>query len=262
MGGRASFRSLRAGKEAAVKFYSHRMRTDLALPTDPAESFVREVDENLRRDQARDFLKKNGPWLIGGILLFLAAVAGYLYWQDSQLKAAEADTEKLNTVMSQIGAEQLAEADRQLPALQASKSEGVAAAARLTHAAILLDKSDRKAAMDEYRAVANDKDLAQAYRDLANIRLTALEFDQIKPEDVIARMAAMAKPGNAWFGSAGELTAMAMLKQGRKSEAGRMFAAMAADEQVPNTIRSRAVQIAGTLGVDATASLPAAARQD
>jgi hypothetical protein len=75
-------------------------------------------------------------------------------------------------------------------------------------------------------------------------------------------MEAMAKPGNPWFGSAGELTAMAMLKQGRKSEAGRMFAAMAADKQVPDTIRSRAVQIAGTLGVDATASLPAVARQD
>ena len=52
------------------------MRTHLALPTDPAESFVREVDENLRRDQARDFLKKNGPWIIGAVLLFLAAVAG------------------------------------------------------------------------------------------------------------------------------------------------------------------------------------------
>jgi hypothetical protein len=59
------------------------------------------------------------------------------------------------------------------------------------------------------------------------------------------------------------MTAMALLKLNRKDEAGRMFAAMAADEGVPNTIRSRAVQIAGTLGVDATASLPAAtARQD
>ena len=56
------------------------MRTDLALPTDPAESFVREVDENLRRDQAHDFLKKNGPWIVGAALLFLAAIAGWLYW--------------------------------------------------------------------------------------------------------------------------------------------------------------------------------------
>jgi len=236
------------------------MRTPLALPTDPAESFVREVDENLRRDQAQDFLKKNGPWIIGAVLLFLAAVAGYLYWQDRQLKASEADTEKLNEVMMEIGGGQIATAEKDLPALQGSKSQGISAAARLTHAALLLDKSDRKAAMDEYRAVANDKDLAQPYRDVAMIRLTALEFDQIKPEDVIARLDPLAKPGNPWFGSAGELTAMAMLKQGKKSEAGRMFAAMAADNQVPTTIRSRAVQIAGTLGVDATASLPAAAR--
>ena len=236
------------------------MRTELALPTDPAESFVREVDENLRRDQAQDFLKKNGPWIIGAVLLFLAAVAGYLYWQDRQLKASEADTEKLNEVMMEIGGGQIATAEKDLPALQGSKSQGISAAARLTHAALLLDKSDRKAAIDEYRAVANDKDLAQPYRDVAMIRLTALEFDQIKPEDVIARLDPLAKPGNPWFSSAGELTAMAMLKQGKKSEAGRMFAAMAADNQVPNTIRSRAVQIAGTLGVDATASLPAAAR--
>jgi len=238
------------------------MRTELALPTDPAESFVREVDENLRRDQAQDFLKKNGPWIIGAVLLFLAAVAGYLYWQDRQLKASEADTEKLNEVMMEIGGGQIATAEKDLPALQGSKSQGISAAARLTHAALLLDKSDRKAAIDEYRAVANDKDLAQPYRDVAMIRLTALEFDQIKPEDVIARLDPLAKPGNPWFGSAGELTAMAMLKQGKKSEAGRMFAAMAADNQVPTTIRSRAVQIAGTLGIDATASLPAASRQD
>jgi hypothetical protein len=53
------------------------------------------------------------------------------------------------------------------------------------------------------------------------------------------------------------MTAAALLKQGKKTEAGRMFAAIAADKEVPATIRSRAVQIAGTLGVDASASMPA-----
>ena len=238
------------------------MRTHLALPTDPAESFVREVDENLRRDQARDFLKKNGPWIVGAILLFLAAVAGWLYWQDRQQKQAEVETERLNTVMGQIGAQQVAEAEKPLAELEDSSAEGVSAAARLTSAAIALEKSDRKAAMDEYRAVMDDKGLAKPYRDLATVRLTALEFDQMKPQDVIDRLKPLAVAGNPWFGSAGELTAMALLKLGRKDEAGRMFAAMAADDKVPDTIRSRAVQIAGTLGIDATASLPAAARQD
>ena len=51
----------------------------MALPpaeTDP--TFVREVDENLRRDQAQEFLRKNGPWIVGGLLLLLAA---WVVWQ-------------------------------------------------------------------------------------------------------------------------------------------------------------------------------------
>ena len=236
------------------------MRTHLALPTDPAESFVREVDENLRRDQARDFAKKNGPWIIGAILLFLAGVAGWLYWQDRQERQAEAETERLNAVMTQVGAGQVGNADKQLAPLEDSGADGVRAAASLTKAAVALEKADRATAIAEYRAMASDDGLAQPYRDLATVRLTALEFDQIKPEAVIERLKPLAEAGNPWFGSAGEMTAMAMLKQGRKSEAGRMFAAIAADTQVPESIRSRAVQIAGTLGVDATASLPAAAR--
>jgi hypothetical protein len=238
------------------------MRTHLALPTDPAESFVREVDENLRRDQARDFAKKNGPWILGAILLFLAGVAGWLYWQDRQVKQAEADTERLNTIMTQVGAGQAAQAEAPLGVLAESDAEGVSAAARLTRAAIALEKSDRRTAIDAYRSVMEDAGLAAPYRDVATVRLTALEFDQMKPEDVIARLKPLAEKGKPWFGSAGEMTAMALLKQGRKEEAGRMFAAMAADDTVPDTIRSRAVQIAGTLGIDASASLPAAAPQD
>lgn len=238
------------------------MRTHLALPTDPAESFVREVDENLRRDQARDFAKKHGPWIVGAILLFLAAVAGWLYWQDRQVKQAEAETERLNTIMGQVGAGQVAQVDPPLRALAQSDAEGVSAAARLTRAAVALEKSDRKTAIEAYRSVMDDQGLAKPYRDVATIRLTALEFDQMKPEDVIARLKPLAEKGNPWFGSAGELTAMALLKLNRRAEAGQMFAAMAADDTVPDSIRSRAVQIAGTLGVDATASIPAAAQQD
>ena len=236
------------------------MRISLALPTDPAESFVREVDENLRRDQARDFFKKHGPWIMGVVLLFLAAVAGWLYWKERQRQEAEAQTETLTQVMTEIGAGQIQNAPQRLDPLKDSGSEAVGAAARLTRAAIALQRNERAAAIAEYRAVIADEGLAQPYRDAATVRVTALEFDQLKPEQVVERLKPMAEPGNPWFGSAGEMTAMAMLKQGRKSEAGRLFAAIAADKQVPGTIRSRAVQIAGTLGVDATASLPQQAR--
>ena len=229
-------------------------------PEQGDETFLREVDENLRRDQMRDFAKRYGAWIVGGVLLFLAAVAGWLYWQDRQRTQAEADTETLTQVLTEMSGGNNANAPQRLQGLEDSNADAVRAAAKLTQAAVALDKNDRKTAIEQYRGMMIDDGLPQPYRDLATVRVTALEFDQMKPEEVIARLEPLAKAGNPWFGSAGEMTAMAMLKMNRTSEAGRLFAALAADSQVPDTIRSRAVQIAGTLGVDASASLPGAAQ--
>ncbi len=70
----------------------------------------------------------------------------------------------------------------------------------------------------------------------------------MKPDDVIARLKPLAKPGNPWFGSAGELVAMAYLKQGKRDLAGPLFASIAKDENAPKSMRSRARQMAGMLG--------------
>jgi len=56
----------------------------LAQPPDITETFVREVDENLRRDQLQDLVKKNLNWIIAAVFLFLAASGGYIYWQNYQ----------------------------------------------------------------------------------------------------------------------------------------------------------------------------------
>ena len=49
---------------------------------------------------------------------------------------------------------------------------------------------------------------------------------------------------------------MALIKQGKNAEAGQLFAQIAHDKQVPDALRGRAVQIASTLGVDASGALP------
>jgi hypothetical protein len=232
----------------------------LATTPETNEAFLREVDESLRRDQAQQFARRYGSWIVGAMLLFLAAIGGWLYWQDRQAKATAADSEALSSAMNDIAAGKDSTVGRRLDKLANSPSEGIATEARLTQAAVAIENGNRASAIALYKSIAEDNGLAQPFRDIATVRGTALEFDTLKPEQVIARLENLSKPGSPWFGSAGELTAMAMLKQGRKAEAGRLFASIAADPKVPDTIRSRAVQIAGTLGVDATASLPGISR--
>ena len=233
-----------------------RKRTDLALSPDPTTSFAREVDENLRRDQARDFAKKYGAWIAGGLILFLAAVAAFLYWQDRQRKQAEASTETLVTALQDVSGPKAASVPARLDTLRSDDSDGVRASAGFARAALALQSGDRKLASTLYAGLAADDGLAKPYRDLATLRGAMVDYDSLKPDEIIARLQPLAVAGQPFHGSAGEMVGMALIAKGQRGAAAQLFARIAADKSVPESLRSRAVQVAGTLGLDASASLP------
>jgi hypothetical protein len=223
----------------------------LAQPPETNETFLREVDENLRRDQLRDFFKDNGPWLIAALFIFLAVSGGLIWWRQHQVQRHEEQVEKLAQVYKDVGSGNTGQSAQQLEDLSSSGSKAVRASAQFARAAVALQQGDTKLATATYTSIASDDGLPQPYRDAALIRQTALQFDQIKPQEVISRLAPLAKPGEPWFGSAGEMTALALIKQGNNQQAAQLFAAIARDQNVPETIRARAVQVASSLGVDA-----------
>jgi len=227
----------------------------LAQPPDITETFVREVDENLRHDQMQHFFKAYGSWLIAAVVLFLAASGGFIWWKQHQVQQSQAQVEKLAQIYKDIGSGNTNQSPQQLDELAKNGSKAVRASALFTRAALALQQNDVKLATGTYKAIADDDGLPDPYRHAALIRQTALEFDQIKPEEVVARLQPLVKSGDPWFGSAGEMTALAMIKQGRKQEAAQLFAAIAKDKSVPETIRGRATQLASSLGVDVSAAL-------
>ncbi len=232
----------------------------MAQPPEINDTFLREVDENLRRDQMRDFGKKYGKWLIVAVVLFLLASGGIIWWQQHKKDQAAAQVEQLADTYRNIALGNTAKAPQQLDQLAGNSSKAIRASALFTSAALAIDKNDPRTAIAKYREIAGEGGFPAPYRDAATIRLTALEFDQIKPEEVIARLKPLAMPGNPWFASAGQMTAMALIKQGKKAEAGHLFAAIAKDKSVPDSMRGQAVQLAGSLGVDASAAFDSLAQ--
>jgi hypothetical protein len=227
----------------------------LAQPPDAGETFLREVDENLRRDQMRDFFKAYGNWLIAGVVLFLAASGGLIWWRQHPVQKSEAEVEQLSGVYTDIGAGKTTQAKQKLDELSDSGSKAVRASARFARAALAIQQGDTKTATETYKSIAAESGLPQPYRDAALVRQTALEFDRLQPQEVIARLAPLAKPGEPWFGSAGEMTALALAKQGKRAEAGQLFATIAKDTTVPSSIRNRATQLAASFGIDVSAAL-------
>ena len=233
----------------------------MAQPPDPTDTFVREVDENLRRDRMRDLAKKNVGWLVAAVVLFLAASGGWIYWQNYQAKQSEAAVEQLAQIYTGIAKGQVATAPARLDGLSDDRAKAVRASALFGRAAVAIEQNDLKLATAKYRDIAADDSLPQPFRDLALIRQTALEFDSLNPAQVVDRLAPLAKPGEPWFGSAGEMTAMALLKQGKKAEAARLFLALADPKnQAPDQLRGRAIQMASSLGVDVSNVMPQTAQ--
>lgn len=213
--------------------------------------FVREVDDALRQDQLEGFFSKYGKPLLAAIVLGLAAFGGWLYWHHHRTLQREGAGETFVQALDSVEALNFDDAKAKLAPLTQDGSDANATSARLMLAAIAL-KQDRKAdALKLYRQVADDAKAPQPLRDLARVREVAADFDAMKPQDVVDRMKPLAAPGNAWFGAAGELVAMAYLKQNKPDQAGPLFAAIAKDEDVDPGLRSRARQLAATLGVDA-----------
>lgn len=225
----------------------------MALPPGTTdEAFLREVDEEYRRDQAMHILRNYGRWILGAVVLGLIAFGGWLYWQHYSAQKAGTQGEQFDAAMRLV---EESKADKALPELDriaTSDGEGYAAMARIAQGNLLLQKNDARGAAAKFAEVANNAKFEQPYRDLALIRQTVAEYDSLKPQVVIDRLKGLINPNSPWLGTAGELVAAAYLKAGNKAEAGRLYGQIAqGGEKVPESIRQRAVQLAGVLGVDA-----------
>ncbi|WP_336986975.1 tetratricopeptide repeat protein [Altererythrobacter aquiaggeris] len=212
---------------------------------------LREVDDAVRQDQYATAAKRYGAPAIALLVLGLAAFAGYLFWQGQRAGNDEKRSEQLVQALDQIEARNLQSGNDALQPLIADGSGATKSAAQMLSASLALEQGKKAEAVKLFAAVANDEDAPEAYRSIARIREVASNFDAMKPADIVAKLRPLAVPGAPFFGSAGELLAIAYMEQGQNAEAGTLFASMARDETVPDTIRSRARQLAGLLGVDA-----------
>lgn len=216
-----------------------------------ADAFLREVDDALREDQVFTALQRYGKPVGAAIIAGLIGLAGWLWYQNHTNTVAGEQGEVLTKALDQLEARNLKGATTELAPLAKDSGAGYRASAKLLEAGILAEQSKTDEAVKAFAAVAADADAPQAYRDLASIREVALTFDKIGPEKVIERLKPLAVPGNAWFASAGEIVGTAYLKQGKNDLAGALFAQIAKDKTAPDSLRRRARQMAGLLGVDA-----------
>ena len=215
------------------------------------EALLREVDDAVRQGDTEEFLTTWGKPLLAALIIGLAGFGGYLFWDSRQEAAMEKNSEVLVAALDQVNTGNLQSGYDQLEELAGAESGAASASAGMLRAGIAMQQQRPDEAAKLFAAVSADESAPKAMRDLAKVREIAVRYDTMKSADIIAALKPLAVPGNPYFGSAGEMVAHAYLDQGKRAEAGAMFAQIAKSDDVPDTLKSRARQMAGVLGVDA-----------
>lgn len=224
-------------------------------PTDNA-ALMQEVDEAVRKEQLTSIWTRYGRWIIAAIAAGFVALAGWFYWGHYQQEVRGEQAEQLIAAFDKAKAGQAKAAATELAALQADGGPAYRFAAILQQANSKAEAGDRKAAAALLAEIGSDTKINSSLRDLALIRQTAIEFDTIAPAEVLKRMQPIidaSDPVSSWFPSAAELAAIAHYQLGQFKQAGALYGRIAKYPDVSKSLQSRAVQMAGMLGVDAVA---------
>jgi hypothetical protein len=223
----------------------------MALPPGSPDTFMREVDDAVREDRMRSFFANYGKAVLALIIVGLAALGGWLYWNHYQGQQAGTRGAQLNSAIDSLTQGRPNAAATAVDALAKGDDAAYAALALMVQGNAAAAGGDMRTAAARFAAVSANEDVPQALRDAALLREVLAQYDTMQPATVIARLRHLvAQPGPA-FASAAELTALAELKRGNEAAAGALFKRIAETEDAPESLKSRAVQMAGMLGVDA-----------
>jgi hypothetical protein len=182
----------------------------------------------------------------------MAGLGGWIWWQGHQQEAVAKEGDTLASALDSLEAGNRNAAAPKIAELENSNVPGYRAAALFARANSQIAAGNAPAAIATLREIAANQELDEVYRQAALVRQTQLEFDALPPQQVVQRLRPLARPGGAWLGSAGEMLGVAYLKLHRPDLAGPVFASIGRDHDVPDAIRQRAIQMAGSLGINAT----------
>ena len=144
--------------------------------TNETDSFVNEVDEHLRRDQAVSLARRYGPYLLGAFVIFLVLIGGWQFWREYQQGQARQHATEYAAAQQLFADGNLAEAKTEFERLSSTGPRVYRAMASMEHAAILAQEGDLEGAIAGFDAAA---ELApdQIMRESAQIRAAYIAAD-------------------------------------------------------------------------------------
>ncbi|MCO6382569.1 MAG: hypothetical protein JXQ91_00625 [Vannielia sp.] len=208
-----------------------------------SESFIDEVNEELRRDKLFRLMRRYG-WIP---ILVIVALVGGAAWFEWQRATARAEAEaRGDAVLVALEAE---EGDARLAALEGIDATGeFAAVLDLLEAAEAQGKDDPAGAGEKLLAVANDASLPQPWRDLAALKAVMLGPDALEADTRKTLLDGLASSASPMAQMAREQQVYVLIEAGERDAALAAAEALVEEDGLTRGLQERLLQVIVALG--------------
>ncbi|MDF1727112.1 MAG: hypothetical protein P1U53_05100 [Sulfitobacter sp.] len=208
------------------------------------DSFIDEVNEEVRRDRLFVLLRRYGWIAVVAILLIVGGAA----WNEYQKAQVRAEAERVGDAM--LAALSVNQSEERLAALQEIDpgTEGAEAVLAFLTAAQQQEAGDREGAIATLDAIAVDSGVAPIYRDIALFKALALQGEAAGAENRRQALEALAQAGRPLRLLAAEQLALIEIEEGNSEAAIERYQAILNDAEVSPDLQQRALQVIVALG--------------
>jgi predicted negative regulator of RcsB-dependent stress response len=213
------------------------------------------LSDNEREEALKEWWRDNWSWILGGVVLGVALLIGWRYWEAHRKQRAEDAAEVYSDIQTALNARDVAKAQELLNGLVAESESGAyTQQARLLFAKVHVEAGKFDDAEPLLRAVADqskDKELAG----IAQLRLGRLLVQAGKHEEALKLLEPLT--AGAFGAQAREIRGDALFVKGDAEGARAEYAAALAEPQAQLDRATVELKLQDVGGVAATAQIPA-----
>jgi hypothetical protein len=207
------------------------------------DTFIREVNEELRSEQLQTAWKRFRPFIIGLAVLIVVGVAGASLYQWWEARESSASGDRFLTAIKDANDKKADEAEKQFEALVKDGFGSYPVLARMRLATLKAEKGDAKAAIADFLAIGQDGNVPKAMRNVAKIRAAWLMVDASSYDEIAGQIEELAADTSPVRHSARETLGLAAYKAGNYAKARDWMTKIADDNDAPAGARTRARMI-------------------
>ncbi len=214
---------------------------------DKNDSLLREVDEELRREQLEKLWQKYGTYAFIVAALIVVGVGGTKWLEARRLAAAEKAGAAYQQAVAALATGKSEDAAKALNALSADGPAGYAQLAELQLAGTALKSGNPAEALKIYERLGSERSSDRLLQGFAKLQAASIRMADADFTEMQNRLNDLIVAESPWRANAGELLGLAAMKAGKTDDARKAFERVMGERNAPQSVIERTRTFMGNL---------------